>query len=58
MLRTFWGWEVQTQKIAITNNFMLTYKRMATHIHTTSVILQTPKGTSNMQRITQLLHGM
>ena len=27
-LSTFWGWEVQTQKIIITTIFILTYKRM------------------------------
>ena len=31
--------------------FFLTYKKMTRHINTTSIILQTQKGASNMQRI-------
>ena len=38
-LSTFWGWEVQTQKIIITTIFILTYKRMTWYIHTKPIIL-------------------
>ena len=38
-LSKFWGWEVQTKKITITMTFILTYKRMASYIHSKSIIL-------------------
>ena len=37
-LRTFWRWEVQTQKITMMI-FILTYKKMSWHINTASIIL-------------------
>ena len=39
-LRTFWSWEVETQKITITMTFVLIYKMVVWHMHTTSIILQ------------------
>ena len=57
-LRTFWDWEVQTQKIKIAMIFILTNKRMTWYIHTTLIILYTKSCVQRLERIVQLLHNM